>query len=178
MAPSRGKTSEALLLSSYFLVISLFSHTHSIFAFQLPPLINSESASRSIQRRYATPTGVKNDHSMYPPGVGCVSDPSGRKVIVIGTAHTPARQQQEEVAILIEDSKPDVVVVELDQERMELLQADVALQRTKGRRAPRYGAELAEAVAAAKRLGVPVLLGDSKKVKSDSKKVSIVAEDS
>ena len=98
----------------------------------------------------------------YPPGVGSVSG-RGRKLLVVGTAHTPSRQQQAEVAAVIADARPDVVLVELDAERLELLLADAAQQRTNGRAAPTYGAELFEAVAAAKRQGIPVLLGDAKK---------------
>ena len=54
------------------------------------------------------------------PCVGRVSSAT-RTLSVIGTVHTPSRQQLREVAQLIRSTRPDVVLVELDQPRLEQL---------------------------------------------------------
>ena len=54
------------------------------------------------------------------PQVGRVSSAT-RTLSVIGTVHTPSRQQLSEVAQLIQNTRPDVVLVELDQPRLEQL---------------------------------------------------------
>ena len=54
------------------------------------------------------------------PCVGRVSS-AARTLSVIGTVHTPSRQQLREVAQLIRSTRPDVVLVELDQPRLEQL---------------------------------------------------------
>ena len=51
--------------------------------------------------------------------VGEVSTPVG-SVVVVGTVHTPC-QSAAEVRRVIAACKPDAVVVELDQERLDLL---------------------------------------------------------
>ena len=80
------------------------------------------------------------------PSVGVVSDAS-RKVTVIGTSHAPSRAQREEVAALIAAERPDVVLVELDAERLQLLW---------GGDRNVYGGELYEAVRAARAADAPV----------------------
>lgn len=94
--------------------------------------------------------------SLKQPALPCVglAASSTRELIVVGTAHTPCRSAAE-VSSVILTAKPDVVIVELDQERLETLQ----------RLAPselKYGADLAAAASAADRLGVPIVLGDAK----------------
>ena len=57
------------------------------------------------------------------PCVGLVASPT-RELLVVGTAHTPCRSGAEATAV-ITAAKPDVVVIELDQERLErLIRAD------------------------------------------------------
>ena len=74
--------------------------------------------------------------------------------------HTPSRQQLSEVAQLIRSTNPDVVLVELDQPRLEQL---LKQQQRAGPLAgpPTLGAELAEAVAVAAACDTPVILGDA-----------------
>ena len=83
--------------------------------------------------------------ALNPPGwTGYVRN-TDRNLVVIGTVHTPSKQQRVEVAELIAATRPDIVVVELDAERLELL---LNKQQNQGEMLA-YGAELAEAVAAA-----------------------------
>ena len=89
------------------------------------------------------------------PCVGSVSSAT-RTLRVIGTVHTPSRQQLGEVAQLIRSTRPDVVLVELDQPRLERL---LEQQQVGGQ--PTLGAELAEAVAVAAACDIPVVLGDA-----------------
>jgi hypothetical protein len=91
------------------------------------------------------------------PCVGTVASGS-RELLVIGTAHTPCRSSAE-VSALIAQSRPDVVIIELDQERLEcLLRTD---EQGNGEQL-RYGADFAAAVRGAAELGVPIVLGDAK----------------
>jgi len=91
------------------------------------------------------------------PCVGTVASGS-RELLVIGTAHTPCRSSAE-VSALIAQSRPDVVIIELDQERLEcLLRTD---EQGSGEQL-RYGADFAAAVRGAAELGVPIVLGDAK----------------
>ena len=94
-----------------------------------------------------------------PPCVGRVSSAT-RTLSVIGTVHTPSRQQLREVARLIRSTRPDVVLVELDQPRLEQL---LKQQHRAGPLGgpPTFGAELAEAVAVAAACDTPVVLGDA-----------------
>ena len=94
--------------------------------------------------------------ALTPGVVGTVSC-GPRKVTVIGTVHTPSQRQREEVAALIEEVAPDIVLVELDAERLEVL-----WDRSRDA-PPAYGAELAEAVRAAIAADAPVVLGDAVK---------------
>ena len=71
---------------------------------------------------------------------------------MVGTAHTRCRSAAE-VEAVIAAAQPDVVVIELDQERLERLLADGG---------DSYGADFAAAAAAAARVGAPVILGDIK----------------
>lgn len=88
------------------------------------------------------------------PCVGTVASGS-RELLVIGTAHTPCRSSAE-VSALIAQSRPDVVIIELDQERLEcLLRTDEQGEQL------RYGADFAAAVRGAAELGVPIVLGDA-----------------
>ena len=93
------------------------------------------------------------------PCVGRVSSAT-RTLSVIGTVHTPSRQQLREVAQLIRSTRPDVVLVELDQPRLEQL---LKQQHRAGPLGgpPTLGAELAEAVAVAAACDTPVVLGDA-----------------
>jgi hypothetical protein len=93
------------------------------------------------------------------PCVGRVSSAT-RTLSVIGTVHTPSRQQLREVARLIRSTRPDVVLVELDQPRLEQL---LKQQHRAGPLGgpPTFGAELAEAVAVAAACDTPVVLGDA-----------------
>ena len=58
--------------------------------------------------------------SLKQPALPCVglAASSTRELIVVGTAHTPCRSAAE-VSSVILTAKPDVVIVELDQERLE-----------------------------------------------------------
>ena len=89
------------------------------------------------------------------PCVGRVSSAT-RTLRVLGTVHTPSRQQLSEVAQLIQITQPDVVLVELDQPRLDQLlkQQQLAGPLT-------LGAELAEAVVVATACDIPVILGDA-----------------
>jgi len=90
------------------------------------------------------------------PCVGQVS--SGRRQLnVIGTVHSPSSKQQTDVAELIRSTRPDVVLVELDQPRLEGLLEEQ--QSSAG--ALTYGAELAQAVVVAGECNIPVVLGDA-----------------
>ena len=84
--------------------------------------------------------------------VGCVAGPSGT-VVVVGTAHTPCKSEAE-VCEVISILQPDAVILELDQERLDLL--------LEGRGASGYGDEFAAAARAADEAGVPVVLGDAR----------------
>ena len=86
------------------------------------------------------------------PSVGRIKTPSA-DVFVFGSVHTPSAKQLHEVSSLISEVQPDVVLLELDQQRLEVLlsQPDTA-----------YGAELAVAARSANEAGAVVLLGDAK----------------
>jgi len=86
--------------------------------------------------------------------VGCVAGPSGT-VVVVGTAHTPCRSEAE-VSEVIARLKPDAVILELDQERLDLL------LEGQGGLGVGYGDEFAAAARAAAEAGVPVVLGDAR----------------
>ena len=53
------------------------------------------------------------------PCAGLVAS-EARELVVVGTAHTPCRSAREVTAV-IAASQPDVVIIELDQERLERL---------------------------------------------------------
>jgi hypothetical protein len=91
------------------------------------------------------------------PCVGTVASGS-QELLVIGTAHTPCKSSHE-VSTLIAQSRPDVVIIELDQERLESLLRTG--EQGKGEQL-RYGADFAAAVRGAAELGVPIVLGDAK----------------
>ena len=82
--------------------------------------------------------------------VGCVAGPSGT-VVVVGTAHTPCKSEAE-VNKVISMLRPDAVILELDQERLDLL--------LEGRGASGYADEFAAAARAADEADAPVILGD------------------
>ena len=86
------------------------------------------------------------------PCVGQATGPAGT-VVVVGTVHSPCRSAAE-VRRVIAETQPDAVVIELDQERFDLLQDTSGPQR--------YGAEFAAAASAAVENGVPVVLGDAR----------------
>ena len=90
------------------------------------------------------------------PCVGTVASGS-QELLVIGTAHTPCKSSHE-VSTLIAQSRPDVVIIELDQERLESLLRTG--EQGKGEQL-RYGADFAAAVRGAAELGVPIVLGDA-----------------
>ena len=85
------------------------------------------------------------------PSVGRVANVQ-QEILVVGTVHTPSRRQQLELTSLITASRPDVVLLELDQERLDQLQVQGA--------ASFYGAEFATAAAEAERCGAIIVLGD------------------
>ena len=88
------------------------------------------------------------------PCVGLVAT-STRELLVVGTAHTPCRSAAEVRAVILA-AQPDVVVVELDQERLErLMQTPPGVEL-------KYGADFAAAAAAAEEVGAPIILGDAK----------------
>jgi hypothetical protein len=90
------------------------------------------------------------------PCVGYVTS-AQRELLVIGTAHTPCRSA-EEVDAVISKAKPDVVVVELDQERLEgLMRNNFATSAQR-----QYGEDFAAAVSAAAAVDAPIVLGDAK----------------
>ncbi len=100
--------------------------------------------------------------SAFPRCVGTVTrtDSRGRRYefYVVGTVHTPGCASAEEVREVIERVRPDAVVLELDQERLDITVANamVATGRTE------YGADLLAGATAAERLGALVVLGDAK----------------
>ena len=80
-----------------------------------------------------------------------------RELLVCGTAHTPCRSAAE-VSAVIRSTKPDVVVLELDQERLErLLRGRYASSAER-----QYGEDFAAAVEAADAVDAPIILGDAK----------------
>jgi len=89
------------------------------------------------------------------PCVGLAATPSS-ELLVVGTAHTPC-QSAAEVEAVITAARPDVVVLELDPERLERL-----LLSAPGTAERRYGADFAAAAKAARDIGVPMVLGDVK----------------
>lgn len=79
---------------------------------------------------------------------------SDRSLIVLGTVHTPSAAQSADVAAVIARHRPDVVLIELDQERLLLL-------AERGGVSSLYGSELAVAAHAARAVGAAVVLGDT-----------------
>ena len=79
-----------------------------------------------------SPASASDDASAFdlPPCVATVTrvDASGRRreFYVVGTVHTPGSASAEEVRAVIERVRPDAVVLELDQERLDAL-VDTAL---------------------------------------------------
>lgn len=88
-----------------------------------------------------------------PPCVGrVVSTAKSWECLVAGVVHTPSAKQQQELRAVIEAAAPDVVLLELDQGRLNtLLELGPSTS---------YGAELATAASAAWASGSVVLLGD------------------
>ena len=78
-----------------------------------------------------------------------------RTLHVAGTVHTPSSMQQAEVATLIESTRPDVVLVELDQPRLEAL-----LEQHEREGTITFGSDLLQAVQSARVHDIPVVLGD------------------
>jgi len=91
------------------------------------------------------------------PCCGLVANPR-RELLVVGTAHTPC-QSAAEVTAIIERSRPDVVVIELDQERLEALLEDnePAVFSTRP-----LGEDFKAAFTAATSVGAYIVLGDAK----------------
>ena len=129
------------------------------------------SARRALRRVAATrasgdvaDASVAPDarRSAFPRCVGTVTrtDSRGRRYefYVVGTVHTPGCASAAEVREVIERVRPDAVVLELDQERLDITVANamVATGRTE------YGADLLAGATAAERLGALVVLGDAK----------------
>ena len=96
-----------------------------------------------------------------PRCVGTVTrtDSRGRRYefYVVGTVHTPGCASAEEVREVIERVRPDAVVLELDQERLDITVANAMVATT-----AEYGADLLAGAVAAERLGAMVVLGDAK----------------
>jgi hypothetical protein len=86
-------------------------------------------------------------------------DSRGRRYefYVVGTVHTPGCASAEEVREVIERVRPDAVVLELDQERL-----DITVARSMVATSAEYGADLLAGAVAAERLGALVVLGDAK----------------
>lgn len=82
----------------------------------------------------------------------------GRELTVVGTAHTPWCRSAAEVRAVIAEVQPDVVVLELDQARLEALLVDTEA-RSGG---VQFGSEFAAGLEAAVGIGCPVVLGDAK----------------
>ena len=91
--------------------------------------------------------------SVNLPCVGLVASAT-RELVVVGTAHTPCNSPAE-VSAVISAAKPDVVVLELDQERFEQLMLQDDADR-------KIGADFAAGAAAAKKVGATIILGDVK----------------
>ena len=85
-----------------------------------------------------------------PPCVGRIVTPAS-EIFVAGVVHTPSSKQQAELKALIAKVQPDVVLLELDQQRLDTLLSTPTTS---------YGAELATAATAAADCGSVVLLGD------------------
>ena len=72
----------------------------------------------------------------------------------MGVVHTPSAQQHAEIRRVIASANPDVVVIEIDQMRLDtLLAADNTMS---------YGGELATAASAAAAAGSVIILGDAR----------------
>lgn len=132
------------------------------------------SAARRAPRRVAATrasgrvadASVASDARPSPRGalprcVGTVTrtDSRGRRYefYVVGTVHTPGCASAEEVREVIERVRPDAVVLELDQERL-----DITVARSMVATSAEYGADLLAGAVAAERLGALVVLGDAK----------------
>ena len=81
--------------------------------------------------------GWQRDGLELPPSVGTTSSAT-RTLFVLGTVHTPSVRQQAEVATLIRNARPDVVLVELDRgnagkdERVRQQLRKAGLERAQG----------------------------------------------
>ena len=132
------------------------------------------SAARRAPRRVAATrasghvadASVASDARPSPRGalprcVGTVTrtDSRGRRYefYVVGTVHTPGCASAEEVREVIERVRPDAVVLELDQERLDITVANSMVATS-----AEYGADLLAGAVAAERLGALVVLGDAK----------------
>jgi hypothetical protein len=96
-----------------------------------------------------------------PRCVGTVTraDARGRRYefYVIGTVHAPGCASAEEVREVIERVRPDAVVLELDQERLDITVANAMVATS-----AEYGADFLAGAVAAEKLGALVVLGDAK----------------
>ena len=129
------------------------------------------SAARRAPRRVAATrasadvadASVASDarRAALPRCVGTVArtDSRGRRYefYVVGTVHTPGCASAEEVREVIERVRPDAVVLELDQERLDITVANAMVATS-----AEYGADLLAGAVAAERLGAIVVLGDAK----------------
>ena len=87
----------------------------------------------------------------------------GRELLVLGTAHTPCASAAEARA-LVAAAKPDVLMLEIDQERLDAL-----LQRGSSLYGVPLGAEFAAAFEEGEGVGAIPVLGDAKVTRADSR---------
>ena len=85
----------------------------------------------------------------------------GRELLVLGTAHTPCASAAEARA-LVASAKPDVLMLEIDQERLDAL-----LQRGSSLYGVPLGAEFAAAFEEGEGVGAIPVLGDAKVTRAE-----------
>lgn len=93
--------------------------------------------------------------SVARPFVGSVVDKEGAEFIVVGTSHYKCQSAQE-VRAVIEEERPDAVLVELDPERVVRLTKEYAMTSPD----QDFGADFLSAIQVAQDLDIPLFLGD------------------
>ena len=131
----------------------------------------STSAPPSARRDpAAAPAPTATTTSTLPACVAALTrvDARGRRheFYVVGTVHTPGSASAAEVRAVVETVRPDAVVLELDQERLDAIVAtDLALAlatSTSSTRGASYGADFLAGASAAESARALVVLGDAK----------------
>jgi len=117
---------------------------------------NPAPAMKAYKPEYETVEVLQRDLPLPLPRLPCcglVASPS-RELLVVGTAHTPC-QSAAQVKAIIAKARPDVVVIELDPDRLAaLLQGADPSKRN-------YGEDFVAAATTASSVGAHIILGDA-----------------